>query len=54
MKFIWAAGLNSLAMHFGGFGRRSDGFAFVLVFLAFACVLIWAVSRSGGSESQKS
>ena len=52
MKTLFAAGLNALALRYGGFGHRGDGFAFLLIFLAFAGVLVWAIARSG-AESQK-
>lgn len=46
--------LNDLAFRFGGFGRGGGGFAFLLVFMVFVGVIVWALSRSAGSESQKS
>jgi uncharacterized membrane protein len=52
MRTMLAAGLNALAMRFGGFGH-GGGFGFVFLLLVLACVLIWAISRSG-VESQKS
>ena len=53
MKLMLTAGLNALAMRFGGFGRGGGGAAFVLVMLLLAGVLVWAIARSG-VESQKS
>lgn len=53
MKIMLTAGLNALALRFGGFGHGGGGVAFVLVMLALAGVLIWAIARSG-VESQKS
>ncbi|HTW79136.1 MAG TPA: hypothetical protein VME23_06330 [Terracidiphilus sp.] len=55
MKSMFAAGLNSLALRFGGFrfGHGGGGIAFVLVMLILAGVVIWAISRSG-VDSQKS
>jgi hypothetical protein len=53
MKSIFAAGMNALALRFGGFGHGGGGVAFALVMLALFGVLIWAIARSG-VESQKS
>jgi hypothetical protein len=53
MKIMLTAGLNALALRFGGFGHGGGGVAFVLVMLVLAGVLIWAIARSG-VESQKS
>lgn len=53
MKIMLTAGLNALALRFGGLGHGGGGVAFVLVMLALAGVLIWAIARSG-VESQKS
>lgn len=47
------AALNELAFRFGGFGRGGGGVAFLVVFVVFAGVFVWALSRTG-SESQKS
>jgi hypothetical protein len=48
------AGLNALAFRFGGFGHGGGGFGFAFLLLILAGVVIWAISRPGGAESQKS
>ncbi|MGB6724477.1 MAG: hypothetical protein WBE74_01155 [Terracidiphilus sp.] len=51
---MFTAGLNALAFRFGGFGHGGGGFGFVVLLLILAGVVVWAISRSGGAESQKS
>ncbi len=51
---MFTAGLNALAFRFAGFGRGGGGFGFVVLFLILAGVVIWALSRPSGADSQKS
>jgi len=53
MKSIFAAGLNALAFRYGSFGHAGDGLAFLLIFLVFAGVLVWAIADSGGAQLPK-
>jgi hypothetical protein len=51
---MFTAGLNAMAFRFGGFGHGGGGFGFGILLLILTGVAIWAISRSGGADSQKS
>jgi hypothetical protein len=50
-----AAGMNELAMRFGGFrlGHGGDGFWLLVMGIVVFGLLIWALSPPGGSHSAK-
>ena len=51
-----AAGMNDLAMRFGGFrlGHGGEGFALLALGMVVFAVLIWALAEPHGSQSAKS
>jgi hypothetical protein len=48
------AGLNSLALRFGGFGHAGGGVGFVVLLLIMSGMVIWAIAGSNSAGSQKS
>lgn len=51
-----AAGMNELAMRFGGFrlGHGGDGFWLLVLGIVIFAVLIWALTEPHGNQSAKS
>ena len=51
-----AAGMNDLAMRFGGFrlGHGGEGFALLLMGIVVFAVLIWALAEPRGNPSTRS